>query len=44
MSLYLPRAEDGRMSARQASPWQLADQIRGMADKYEDWLGCSGVV
>jgi hypothetical protein len=43
-SLYLPKPEDGRISARQAFLWHLAHQIRGMGDQFDAALSRSGLI
>jgi len=43
-SLYLPRAEDGRIAARQAFLWRLTHEIRGMGDQYDACLERNGLV
>ena len=42
--VYLPRPEDGRISARQAFLWHLAHQIRGMGDQFDAALERSGLI
>jgi hypothetical protein len=42
--LYLPRPENGRISARQAFLWHLAHQIRGMGDQFDAALERSGLI
>ena len=43
-SLYLPRPEEGRISARQAFLWRLAHEIRGAVAKFDACLERSGIV
>jgi hypothetical protein len=41
--LYLPRAEDGRISSWQAVIWSLAHEIKGVGDLYDSVFECSGL-
>ena len=42
--VYLPRAEDGRISKWQGSLWLLAHEIRGMDSLYGAALARSGII
>jgi hypothetical protein len=43
-ALYLPRSENGYVSNRQAFLWQLAHEIRGIGEYFDQALERSGLV
>lgn len=42
--VYLPRAEDGRVSNWQSVPWRLVHQVQGVGDEYDKCFERSGIV
>jgi hypothetical protein len=42
--VYLPRADDGRISKWQSALWRLVHQVQGMGDLYDECFERSGLM